>query len=76
MFTDSFAGKVRSWREQDVSNREINRRVDEAFEDYLKAFWRLDAPGGSIRRQEFYDEWELPLSLIDWDRWREESETA
>lgn len=52
-----------------------NTRVDEAWDDFLRAFWLNSSEEGSIPRDEFYDKWDVEPSLVDWEEWRELKKT-
>lgn len=49
--------------------------TNEAWDEFLRAFWLNSTEAGSIRRETFYNDWDLSRELIDWDAWREYKKT-
>lgn len=41
------------------------------FKEFLQAFYLTSSESGSIPRQKFYNDTNLPRSAIDWGEWRE-----
>jgi hypothetical protein len=50
-------------------------QVNYFWGEFLRAFWLNSQEDGSIPREDFYDDAEIPPSLVDWERWRELKKT-
>lgn len=44
--------------------------TNRGWRDFLRAFWLNSSEPDSYAREDFYDEYDTPKTLIDWDRWR------
>jgi len=56
----------------------VNRnyvQVNYFWNEFLRAFWLNSMEPGSILRTDFYDDADVPKSLVDWERWRELKKT-